>query len=84
MNLAMVATAVLVGLITGGLAGRVMKGGGYGLKGDMILGLVGSVVGSSIFRWVAPEAGLVVFVVVALVGAALVIVGQRKFWPALA
>ncbi len=31
MNFAMVVTSVLVGLIAGWLAGRVMKDGGYGL-----------------------------------------------------
>ncbi len=74
MSLAMVATSVLVGLIAGWLAGIVMKGGGYGLKGDMILGLVGSIVASWIFQTtgVSPEAGMF--------GAAIVIVGQRKVW----
>ena len=82
MNFGMVVTAVLVGAIAGWVAGRVMKDGGYGLAGDMILGLVGSIVGSWIFQalGVSPEAGMVVLVVVAFVGAALVIVAQRKVW----
>ncbi|OLC36985.1 MAG: hypothetical protein AUH81_07435 [Candidatus Rokubacteria bacterium 13_1_40CM_4_69_5] len=86
MNLAMVATSVLVGLIAAWLAGRLIKDGGYGLKGDMILGLVGSIVGSWIFRTmgVSLEAGMVVLVIVAFVGAAIPIVAQRKIWPALA
>ena len=48
----------------------------------MILGLVGSIVGSWIFQalGVSPEAGMVVLVVVAFVGAAFVIVAQRKVW----
>jgi len=85
MNLAMVATSVLVGLMASWLADRIMKDGGYGLKGDMILGLVGSIAGGWIFRTmgVSPEAGMAVLVVVAFGGAALVIVGQRKIWPAL-
>jgi hypothetical protein len=36
-NFAMVATSVLVALIAGWLAGRIMKDGGHGLKGDMIV-----------------------------------------------
>jgi uncharacterized membrane protein YeaQ/YmgE (transglycosylase-associated protein family) len=85
MNLAMVATSVLVGLMAGWLADRIMKDGGYGLKGDMILGLVGSIAGGWIFRTmgVSPEAWMAVLVVVAFGGVALVIVGQRKIWPAL-
>jgi len=50
MNLQMVVTTALVGLIAGWLAGKVIKAGGYGLKWDMSLGLVGSIVGSWIFR----------------------------------
>ncbi len=86
MNFEMVVTAVLVGAIAGWVAGRVMKDGGYGLTGDMSLGLVGSIVGSIVGSWifqalgVSPEAGMVVLVVVAFVGAALVIVAQRKVW----
>jgi uncharacterized membrane protein YeaQ/YmgE (transglycosylase-associated protein family) len=85
MNFAMVATSVLVGLLAGWLAGRIMRDGGYGLKEDMILGLAGSTAGGWIFRTmgVSPEAGVAVMVVVAFIGAALVIVGQRKIWPAL-
>jgi uncharacterized membrane protein YeaQ/YmgE (transglycosylase-associated protein family) len=36
---------IFVGLISGWLAGLVMKGGGYGLLGDLAVGLVGSLVG---------------------------------------
>jgi len=73
---------VVVGLGVGWLAGFVMKSGGYGLKGDLILGLVGSIVGSWLF-WalgVSPDAGLVVLGVVAVIGAAIAIVAQRKLW----
>lgn len=86
MNLAMVATSVLVGLMAGWLAGRIMKDGGYGLKEDMVLGLLGSIAGVWIFRTmgVSPEAGMAVSFVVAFGGAALAIVAQRKIWPALA
>jgi uncharacterized membrane protein YeaQ/YmgE (transglycosylase-associated protein family) len=36
---------IVVGVIAGWLAGLVMKGGGYGLIGDMIVGLIGAFVG---------------------------------------
>ena len=84
MDLRMFAMWALVGLVAGWLAGYVMKGGGYGLTGDLILGLVGSIVGSGIF-WalgVSPGAGLFALVVVAFIGAAIVIVAQRQFWYA--
>lgn len=36
---------LVVGLIAGWLAGQVMRGGGYGLIGDIIVGIVGALVG---------------------------------------
>jgi uncharacterized membrane protein YeaQ/YmgE (transglycosylase-associated protein family) len=36
---------ILLGLVAGFLAGQVMKGGGYGLVGDIVLGIVGAIVG---------------------------------------
>ncbi len=36
---------ILVGLISGWLAGQVMKGGGFGMIGDILIGLVGSLIG---------------------------------------
>ena len=36
---------VLVGLIAGWLAGQVMRGSGFGLVGDLIVGLLGALVG---------------------------------------
>ncbi len=36
---------IVVGLIAGWLTGLVMKGGGYGVVGDIILGIVGGLIG---------------------------------------
>ena len=52
-----------------------------GLIGDLVLGLVGSVVGGWIFRALGVAGGgLVPTVCVALVGAVIVLVAQRKVW----
>ena len=40
---------IVVGLIAGWLAGMVMRGGGYGLVGDIIVGIVGGLLGG----WIA-------------------------------
>jgi uncharacterized membrane protein YeaQ/YmgE (transglycosylase-associated protein family) len=53
MTLVMFVLWVLVGLLAGWLAGFVMRLGGYGLRGDTLLGLVGGIVGSRIFWWPA-------------------------------
>ncbi len=86
MTFEMAVMWVLGGLLGGGLAGFVLKRGGYGLLGDMILGLGGAVIGSWIFRalGIAPEAGLFAMVIVALAGAAALIAAQRKLWPTVA
>ncbi len=36
---------IVVGLIAGWLAGLIMKGGGYGLIGDIIIGIIGAIIG---------------------------------------
>jgi uncharacterized membrane protein YeaQ/YmgE (transglycosylase-associated protein family) len=82
MEFGMFVSWVVVGLLAGWLAGSVMKGGGYGLVGDMVLGLIGSVVGGWIF-WalsVSAGGGPVPTVFAAFVGAVIVIVAQRKVW----
>jgi len=82
MNLQLFVIWVVVGLVAGWLARFVMKSGGHGLKGDLILGLVGSIVGSWLFSVLGfwPGTGLVALVIVAFIGAAIAIVVQRKLW----
>ena len=73
---------VVVGLLAGGLAEIVMKDGGYGLIGDLGLGLIGSVAGGWIF-WalgVSAGGGLFPAAYVAFAGAVIVLVAQRKVW----
>lgn len=36
---------IILGLIAGWLAGQFMKGGGYGLVGDIVLGIIGAILG---------------------------------------
>jgi uncharacterized membrane protein YeaQ/YmgE (transglycosylase-associated protein family) len=42
--------AIVVGILAGWLAGKLMRGRGYGIIGDLVLGLVGGVVGDWLFR----------------------------------
>jgi uncharacterized membrane protein YeaQ/YmgE (transglycosylase-associated protein family) len=42
---------IIVGAIAGWLAGQVVKGGGYGLIGDIIVGIVGSIIAG----WLLPN-----------------------------
>ena len=36
---------IVLGLVAGWLAGMLMRGGGYGLVGDLVLGVLGAIVG---------------------------------------
>jgi len=70
---------VAIGAIAGFLA-SVVVGGGFGLVGDIILGVVGAFVGGWLFRvlgWHAPFAGLAGTVAVAFVGAAVLLLLLR-------
>ena len=40
---------ILIGLIAGALAGRVVSGHGYGIVGDVIVGIVGAFLGGWLF-----------------------------------
>ena len=72
-----------VGLIAGGLGVFVMRGRGFGLIADVVLGLSGSLIGSVLFFAFArsPEDGSITLCTGAFLGAASVIVGQR-WWCA--
>jgi uncharacterized membrane protein YeaQ/YmgE (transglycosylase-associated protein family) len=79
MTLQALVFTVVVGLVAGWLAGLVMKGGGYGLMGDVMLGIGGSFVGGAVFYMfgMATGAGWFAMIAVSFVGAVLLIVAQR-------
>jgi uncharacterized membrane protein YeaQ/YmgE (transglycosylase-associated protein family) len=61
---------VILGLLAGWITGLVMRGSGYGVIADIILGLVGAVLGRWIFRALGIYAvGTVGHLVTAVVGA---------------
>jgi|SRR6266446_9649435 len=80
MTAGMFATWLVVGLLTGWLAGVAMPQGGHGLLRDILLALVGSSAAGATLTALdlAPDAGPFTMALVAFLGAALVIVGQRK------
>ncbi|MEX0710495.1 MAG: GlsB/YeaQ/YmgE family stress response membrane protein [Chloroflexota bacterium] len=66
---------LVVGLVAGWLAGMVMKGGGYGLVGDIVIGIVGAFVGGFVFSLITGggTAGFWGSIAVAFVGALILI-----------
>ena len=66
--------AILVGLIAGWLAGKVMKGGGYGVLIDIILGIAGGVLGRFVFGLLGISAwNLLGSIIVSFFGAVLLV-----------
>lgn len=66
---------IIVGLIAGWLAGVIMKGGGFGVIGDIIVGIIGALIGGWLFSTmgVSTGGGLLGAIVVALIGAIILI-----------
>jgi uncharacterized membrane protein YeaQ/YmgE (transglycosylase-associated protein family) len=63
---------IIVGLVAGVLASMVMGGTGYGLVGDIIIGIVGAFVGGWLFSQLGvstPFGGLAGTIFVAFIGA---------------
>ncbi len=66
---------LVVGLIAGWLAGQFMRGGGYGMIGDIVVGIVGALIGGFLFGLLLPgsSVGLIGSIVVAFIGAVILI-----------
>jgi uncharacterized membrane protein YeaQ/YmgE (transglycosylase-associated protein family) len=62
---------LIIGLVAGWLAGVLMKGGGFGMVGDLVVGVIGAVLGGWLFGALGLSAGggLIGSLVVATIGA---------------
>ncbi len=82
---------IVVGIVAGWLAGQVMAGGGFGLIGDLVVGLIGAFIGD----WLMPQlgihlgVGIVALIVNAFIGAVVLLLllrlvnggwGYRRRW----
>ena len=72
---------ILIGMIAGGLAGQFMTGKGYGVIGDIIIGVIGALIGGILFEKAGVFAGssLVGSLIVATTGAIVFLYGVRLF-----
>ncbi|MFC7048147.1 GlsB/YeaQ/YmgE family stress response membrane protein [Emcibacter nanhaiensis] len=73
---------LIIGAVAGFLAGKIMKGGGFGLLGNLIVGIIGAVLGGWLFGvlGISVSEGLIGSLITAVVGAVvlLFIVGFFK------
>jgi uncharacterized membrane protein YeaQ/YmgE (transglycosylase-associated protein family) len=65
---------LLIGAIAGWLAGLIMRGGGFGLVGDIIVGVIGALIGGWLFGALGiGVGGLIGAIICATVGAIILI-----------
>ena len=61
---------LIFGAIAGWLAGKIMRGGGFGLLGNIVVGVVGAMIGGTLFRMLGlPPVSSVGSLISAVVGA---------------
>ena len=70
---------LLIGAIAGWLAGLIMKGFGFGLIGNIVVGIIGAVIGGYLFGALGVSAGggLAGSLVTAVVGAVILLFAVR-------
>ena len=70
---------ILIGLAAGWLAGQLVKGGGFGMLGDIIVGVIGALLGGFLFSalGLSSGGGLLGSLIVATIGAVVLLFGLR-------
>jgi uncharacterized membrane protein YeaQ/YmgE (transglycosylase-associated protein family) len=70
---------VIVGLVAGWAAGKIMKGSGYGPIVDILLGIAGAIIGSRLLGLLGiyTSGGLVPNILVAILGAVILVLIVR-------
>ena len=64
---------IIVGAIAGFLAGQIMRGSGFGLLGNIAVGIVGALIGGFLFRNVFFVGGLVGRIICATIGSVILL-----------
>jgi len=71
---------ILIGFLAGWVAGLISRGAGFGCLGDVIIGMIGSILGGYIFSKLGISGGGMIFsIAAATVGAVVLIVIARLF-----
>jgi uncharacterized membrane protein YeaQ/YmgE (transglycosylase-associated protein family) len=71
---------LLIGLAAGWMAGQLTKGGGYGLLGDLMVGVIGALLGGFLFRLLGMQAtNLLGSLLTATVGAVVLLLLLRRW-----
>lgn len=77
------ALQIIAGAVAAGLTGRAMRGGGFGILGDLLFGIVGAIAANFVVSYFKlfnmAQYGLVGELIVAIVGSILLVVIVRLF-----
>jgi uncharacterized membrane protein YeaQ/YmgE (transglycosylase-associated protein family) len=74
MDIQTILIIVAIGAVAGWLAGVIMSGSGFGLLGDIVIGIIGAVIGGFLFGLLGLAAvGLIGQIISATVGAVVLI-----------
>ena len=70
---------LIIGLVAGWLAGVLVKGGGFGVVGDLVVGVIGAFLGGFLFSTLGASAGggLIGSIIVATIGAVVLLFIMR-------
>jgi uncharacterized membrane protein YeaQ/YmgE (transglycosylase-associated protein family) len=71
---------LIVGLVAGWLAGKIVRGGGFGLIGDLVVGIIGAFIGRWLFTQLRVSIGInfwVDAIITATVGAVILLFALR-------
>ena len=72
------ALQIIAGAIAAGLAGRALRSGGFGILGDLVIGVVGAILANFVVGYFAlfnlTQFGLMGELIVAIIGAILLVV----------
>lgn len=71
---------LIIGIVAGWLAGQISRGHGFGLLGDMIVGVVGAFLGGFLFNLIGINAyGTIGSIIVATIGSVVLLWIMRMF-----
>ncbi|MDO6746158.1 GlsB/YeaQ/YmgE family stress response membrane protein [Gilvimarinus sp. 1_MG-2023] len=74
MSITELAIFLAIGAIAGWLAGTLMKGGGFGILGNIIVGIIGALVGGFVFGLLGITAGGIIgAIITSTVGAVILL-----------
>jgi len=72
--------SLLIGLVSGWLAGMISRGGGFGIWGDLVVGVIGSFIGGYVFNLIGLSAyGILGSIISSTIGAIILLWIIRMF-----